>query len=357
MQEPALELIQGFPGHSQLLLFANRLYDWLLADLESDNSSFTESRARALLLSGDLLDDPTRNSFTSLTGNEITARLAMYDLLRETGLAENEDVVVLAARSAQTTSPESPEMSSWLALIVAGYAWRSDFLLEQLDPASPPEAYSPAGQVLKRAAYFIRQQVQRSATERDKLYRKLAYQPGSGGATSLESLQSGGEPIAPLPPYYRTPIPERYPEYARETVHIDPQEADSTPTVNRGEPISISKDDLEDDQPAPTAQPAIRIESSQVEPPTHGLLRCRCRQPRLQPTQRRPQQPFGNAAEKSRRPRRQGCVLRFRNTLKGRDYTACRYASVPQVLANRSPERPMPRANSPASYRSTRMLG
>ncbi|MEZ4519980.1 MAG: hypothetical protein R3C44_25180, partial [Chloroflexota bacterium] len=80
--------------------------------------------------------------------------------------------------------------------------------------------------------------------------------------------QSGGEPIAPLPPYYRTPIPERYPEYARETVHIDPQEADSTPTINRGEPISISKDDLEDDQPAPTAQPAIRIDSSQVEPPT-----------------------------------------------------------------------------------------
>lgn len=266
MQDPAIELIRAFPGQPHLLLFTNRLNDWLLADLESDSETFTESRARALLLAGDLLDDPTRNSFTSLVSHEVTIRLAIYDLLRETGLAENDDVQVLAARSAQTHAADAPANPPWLALIIAAYAWRSDFPLAQLDPASPPTAYSPAGQVLKRAAYFVRQQVQRSATDRDKLYRQVAYQAGSGRPQSLDGMQPG-EPIAPLPPYYRPPIPERYPEYARETVQVDPQEVDVQPSVNRGDPISISKDDLEEPRSAPSVQPAIRIDPSQVAPP------------------------------------------------------------------------------------------
>lgn len=265
MQDPATELIRAFPGQPQLLLFANRLNDWLLTDLESDSETFTDSRARTLLLAGDLLDDPTRNSFTSLVGQETTIRLALYDLLRETGLAEIDDVQVLAARSAQAATPDNATAPPWLALIIAAYAWRSDFLLDQLDPASPPTAYSPAGQVLKRAAFFVRQQVQRSATDRDKLYRKVAYQAGSGRPQSLDAMQPG-EAIAPLPPYYRPPIPERYPEYARETVQVDPEEVDIPAPANRGDPISISADDLEEPRPAPTVQPAIRIDPSQVEP-------------------------------------------------------------------------------------------
>lgn len=266
MQDPATELIQAFPGQPQLLLFANRLNDWLLTDLESDSDAFTESRARALLLAGDLLDDPTRNRFAGLVGTEVTMRLALYDLLRETGLSDVDDVQVLAARSAQSGASETSATPSWLALIIAAYAWRSDFLLDQLDPASPPATFSPAGQILKRSAYFVRQEVQRSATDRDKLYRKIAYQAGSEGPKTLDALQPG-ETIAPLPPYYRTPIPERYPEYARETVQVDPQETEAPPVVNRGDPISISKDDLNGERPAPSVQPAIRIESSQVEPP------------------------------------------------------------------------------------------
>lgn len=266
MQDPAMELIRAFPGESQLLLFVNRLNDWLLADLESSSDSFTESRARALLLAGDLLDDPTRNSFMGLVGNPVTMRLAVYDLLRESGLAEVEDVGVLAARSAQSGAADSASAPPWLALIVAAYAWRSDFLVELLDPASPPAAYSPAGQILKHTAYFVRQQVQRSATDRDKLYRKVAYQTGAGGPKSLDTLQPG-EAIAPLPPYYRTPIPESYPEYARETVQVNPDEAVEQPQINRGDPIVIGTDDLNDERPAPSIQPAIRIDASQVEAP------------------------------------------------------------------------------------------
>jgi hypothetical protein len=266
MQDPAQELLRAFPAQPQLFLFANRLNDWLLADLESDSDAFTESRARALLLAGDLLDDPTRNSFAALVGNEPGVRLAIYDLLRETGLAENEDVQVLAARSAQGSPHDAPTAPPWLALIIAGYAWRADFLLEQLDPASPPAAYSPAGQILKRAAYFARQQVQRSATDRDKLYRQIAFQTAAGGSRSLDSLQPDGT-IAPLPPYFRPPIPERYPEYARETVQVDPNEVDTPPAPTRGEPIRISESDLDEQRPQPSIQPTIRIEPNQVAPP------------------------------------------------------------------------------------------
>lgn len=266
MQDPAIELIRAFPSQPQLLLFANRVNEWLLADLGSHSDEFTESRARALLLTGDLLDDPTRNAFMSLVASEVTARLALYDLLRETGLADNEDIQVLAARSAQAHPSEAPSAPPWLALVIAGYAWRSDFPLEQLDPASPPAAYSPAGQVLKRAAFYARQQVQRSATDRDKLYRKVAFQTGAGGTSSLDTLHPA-EPIAPLPPYYRPPVPERYPEYARETVQVDPQDLDNQSPISRGEPISISPADLDQQRPAPAIQPAIRIEPSQVEPP------------------------------------------------------------------------------------------
>lgn len=63
-------------------------------------------------------------------------------------------------------------------------------------PHRHPVPDSPAGQVLKRAAYFMRQEVQRSATERDKAGRKLAY--ASGNAPNLSTLEADS-PIAPIP--------------------------------------------------------------------------------------------------------------------------------------------------------------
>ena len=274
MQESALSMIQAFPGRPQLATFATRLLDWLNHDLNPKGEPLTESRARALLLAGEVLDEPTRHSFAQVTETEQGMRIAFYDLLRESGLAANEEVAALAATTAATLAPGDPPAPSWLALAVAANAWRSGFLLDRLDPAAPPDPYSPAGQVIKRAAFFARQQVQRSATERDKLGRKLAH--AAGGPPGLDALRPDGT-IAPLPPYYRPPVPVRYPEYSP-GVQVEPEELEAAPPppLSPNAPLSISAADLEPAPEPPTlllppsgpvVQPPLRIDASQLEPP------------------------------------------------------------------------------------------
>lgn len=289
MQETAQKIIQAFPGRGQMAAFAGRLLDWLNADLSAGSEPLTDSRARALLLAGDLLDEPTRHSFAQTAENETGLRAALYDLLRESGLADNEEVTALAAASAAAGAPDKVAAPAWLALAVAAHAWRSGFPLDRLDPASPPDPYSPAGQVLKRAAFFARQQVQRSATERDKLGRKLGYNAAAGGTPSLDTMRSEA-PAPPLPPYYRPPVPVSYPEYTP-GVHVNPDEVEQAPaSPERGARISISDDDLAPapsvtGSPAPNApitQPPLRIDPSQLEPPV---------QPTRQPPAPRPPAP------------------------------------------------------------------
>jgi len=288
MQETALKIIQAFPGRGQMAAFAGRLLDWLNADLSAGSEPLTDSRARALLLAGDLLDEPTRHSFAQVAENETGMRAALYDLLRESGLADNEEVAALAAASAAAGAPDKVAAPAWLALAVAAHAWRSGFPLDRLDPASPPDPYSPAGQVLKRAAFFARQQVQRSATERDKLGRKLGYNAAAGDAPSLDTMRPEA-PAPPLPPYYRPPVPVRYPEYTS-GVQVDPDEVEQTPaSPERGARISISDADLAPTPPGPPAphapitQPPLRIDPSQIpEPPV---------QPTRQPPAPRPAAP------------------------------------------------------------------
>jgi hypothetical protein len=265
MQESALKLIQAFPGKAQMAAFASRLLEWLNHDLNPEGEPLTESRARALLLAANVLDEPTRNSFAQTVESELGSRLALHDLLRESGLADNEEIVALAAISAGAPAGDKAT-PDWLALAVAAHAWRSDFLLNSLDPAAPPDPYSPAGQVLKRAAYFVRQEVQRSATERDKLGRRLGHV--AGGAPTLDAMHPDA-PIAPLPPYFRPPVPERYLEYTP-GIEVAPDELDQPAAPARGEPISISDADLGPNAPPPSApvtQPPLRIDPSQVEPP------------------------------------------------------------------------------------------
>jgi hypothetical protein len=267
MQEAAaLSLIQAFPGRPQLVTFAARLLDWLNADLNPRGEPLTESRARALLLAAEALDEPTRHSFAQTTETELGARIALYDLLRETGLADNGDVIALAGATAAAPPPDRPATASWLALAVAAHAWRSGFPLDRLDPAAPPDPYSPAGQVIKRAAFFARQHVQRSATERDKLGRKLAHT--AGGPPGLDGLRPDGT-AAPVLPYYRPPVPVRYPEYTP-GVHVEPEEVEhAAPPPAPNAPLSISDADLAPPAmpPMPATQPALRIDAAQLEPP------------------------------------------------------------------------------------------
>jgi hypothetical protein len=268
MQNAALELIQLIPDSNHLYFFAERLLVWLVTDLNQSEESvpdFTESRARALLRASDLLDDPTRHSFERLMAQEAGVRIALYDLLKDSELAESDEVVAMAATSAASALNEPLEVGQWLSLAVASFAWKSGYPLFQLDPATPPSAYSPAGQVLKRAAAFVRLQVQRSATERDKLGKKLAQTAGSldRGPATLDELEAAGEQ-APLPPHYRPPIPVNYPEMASETLQVDAEGNYVAPDVTRGAPIKITSDDLTEPDPATAHRSPIRITADQT---------------------------------------------------------------------------------------------
>ena len=279
MTDLSTTLLPKHLDDAHLPIFAVRLAEWLIADLNQSEESvpdFTESRAKALLRAAVVVDDPTLHDFARLVdGGSTAVRLALHDLLQETGLAESEEVTTLAQTSNAISTPQSP--ISWLALSIAAHAWKSGYPLYQLDPASPPGEYSPAGQLIKRAATFLRQQIQRSATERDKLAKKLAYAPGDGTRT-LETLPNE-QPIAPVPPHFRPPIPVNYPEVARDTVQVSENERiQEQGTVSRNAPLTITDDDIPAENQRPIRMPEIRIRADQVPPR---------RQP--QPARQRPQ--------------------------------------------------------------------
>lgn len=297
MGEQATILISNYLDDAHLGVFAQRLVEWLVADLNRSDESvpaFTESRAKALLRASGFVDDPTLNDFGRLVEGATAVRLALYDLLDGTGLAENNEVRALAAASnafpipvsESLNLPVSPSPIPWLSLAIAAHAWKSEYPLYQLDPATPPGEHSPAGQLLRRAANFIRQQVQRSATERDKLARKLAYAPGDTlpPAPSLEQLPSQPE-IAPVPPYFRSPVPVRYPEFARETLRVEPEPPlePLPPTPAPAPAITISEGEVTPPPPPrPITMPPIQITEDQI--------------PRVVSTSRRPSAPSSGSS-------------------------------------------------------------
>lgn len=271
MAESALTLMQTL-ADAHLYPFAVRLCDWLVTELNRSSEpvpAFTESRAKALLRAANVIDDPTLHSFARLmdvetaVAPETAVRLALYDLLNETNLTAAAEIQAIAAAATHSQSPSQPSSIPWLSLAVAAYAWKSEYPLHQLDPASPPGEFSPAGQVVKRAAFFLRQQVQRSATERDKLARKLAYAPPS--TPSLEQLRNEA-PIPPLPPHFRPPIPVRYPEVARETLQITPDEPLPPPPAPRSDPLTVRPEEMPGDSGSVMRMPPIRISEEQIPP-------------------------------------------------------------------------------------------
>lgn len=263
--DQALHLIQSLPDRDRLLIFGEQLAAWLVADLNASEEpapAFTGSRARALLRTADIADETLLRDFNALVENPEAQRVALYDLLTDAELAGVEAVQAFATVGAASAMANARPLD-WLVLSVAAFAWQRQYPLFQFDPESPPERYSPAGQILTRSAQFLRRQVQRSATEREKLARLLAPQPGRGA--SLDQLNDQ-TPIAPLPPHFRPPIPVRYPEVARETLHLEADEPASTPP-QRGEPLVISEEDLSE-EPQPERMPPITIGREQVQPPT-----------------------------------------------------------------------------------------
>ncbi|GIK54365.1 MAG: hypothetical protein HND44_04270 [Chloroflexi bacterium] len=297
MGEQATILISNYLDDAHLGLFGQRLAEWLVADLNRSDESvpvFTESRAKALLRASGFIDDPTLNDFGRLVEGATAVRLALYDLLDGTGLVENNEVRALAAASNAFPISQSPNPStgsgqvsqssiSWLSLAIAAHAWKSEYPLYQLDPAAPPGEHSPAGQLLRRAANFIRQQVQRSATEREKWGRKLAYAPGDMAAQtpSLDQLLPQSE-IAPVPPYFRSPVPVRYPEYARETLRVEPEPPLEPLPPTPAPVITISEGEVTPPAARPITMPPIQITEDQI--------------PRVVSTSRRPSAPSSGSS-------------------------------------------------------------
>lgn len=240
--------------------FAGNLFEWLVTAVNNQQDEpFTSSRARALLRAGSVVDKPLLDDFEKLMQDSTAVRIALADLLEVTGLGHTDVITQWQNFPVGELTNDLP----WLALIVAAFAWKNEYPLAQFDPASPPIPYSPAGQVLQRAGHFIRQQVQRTATERSKLARHLAFQ----GDPAIPAPPDSPDNNLVTPPHFRAPIPVRYPEMARDTLQINPDEpAKPVTAVPRTDPITITPDDLPPAEPTPTRMPPIRIERQQVTP-------------------------------------------------------------------------------------------
>ncbi|MGB1251434.1 MAG: hypothetical protein ACPG8W_12505 [Candidatus Promineifilaceae bacterium] len=225
---------------------ANGLATWLA---QENGASVTESRTKALLLAMNALDETTLNDFRRVMGNAATVRIALVELV---GSGELKVSSFRPAPSSQSATP------SWLALALMAYAYKLDYPVENLDPGSPPNQFSPAGQVVHQTAAWLRAQVLRSATERDKLARALAYVASETGRVEQETGRKST-------PVTRSSVPVRYFEH-NEPVAIDPNRPlpqPSTSAIERGVPIEITIEDVPT-APTPTplrieAEPAIRI--------------------------------------------------------------------------------------------------
>lgn len=268
IDENALELTRILRTQQQLRSFVDELLRWLAADLNragEQASTFGDARARALLRAAEAADDATLKDFARLMQAEAAERVAVYDLIADSDLASDEKIPELARRAGQYVDDSAAAEAPWLACATAAYAWRGEYPLSQLDPYAPPDLYSPAGQVLQRTAHFLRRQVQRSATDRDKLARRLAQPPTR--VPSLDELPQSDSTAVPLPPHYRPPVPERYPEIARETLEIAEDDVPERPAIEVGEPLVIREEDLPERQRSteePVRMPPISISRDQV---------------------------------------------------------------------------------------------
>lgn len=262
--QAAERIIRRLSTAPSLAGFASNLTQWLISDSDTDSGhgeKLSTSRATALLRAVQVIDDPTLGDFKTLLQLDSAIRPALYDLLADTGLANNEHVVSLS----RLPAPEEEAELSWLPLIISSFAWRGGYPIDQLDPTIPPDIYSPAGQVLMRSGQFIRQQVIRSPTERDKLNRQLTKPLNE--APTLDELGDSENQIPPLPPHFRAPIPERYPEISRETIHIEADDIEDVEELIIGDALVITEDELTDSGSTATdavRMPQITITSDQV---------------------------------------------------------------------------------------------
>ena len=255
MSTAAQRAIKGCANTADLHGLAHQLLAQLTAEYATP---LTDNRARALLRASAVFDEANYAAFGRLVEKEENLRVVLFDLIEQSGLNPS------GGRASRETIP-------WLALLVATFAHKSGYPIEQLDPATPPALHTPAGMLLQQAGAFMRQELQRSATDRVRLAKKLAFDGAM--APRLDEL-AGGQTIAPVPPYFRSPVPVRYPEYtppiqvdsaetAPNPLPIPPEPAPAPPpppppALQRGAPITITTEDVEAARPRQTPERVAR---------------------------------------------------------------------------------------------------
>ncbi len=238
MELSVQQLLQTLRSSEDLRMMAGRL--WHAAD---PAGRLNPVRARAVLRSAGLLDEVLLADFEQVQGSEKGERLALHDLLQFV------DPASLGGQTAERTP------LSWLCLILAVHARAHAYPLDQLDPASPPQLNTPAGIVLQQAIQFMHRQVRRSATERDRLYKKVAFNPAA--APTLDGLPASETPLAPVPPHFRSPVPVRYPEF-NPPLQVD--EAEVPDHLADRPALVITTDDL----PQSRHQPPLELRPEQI---------------------------------------------------------------------------------------------
>lgn len=261
--------IQALRDASHLAALARQAQQWL-SEAMGLSEPLSESRARAILRAAKVLDEATQASFVRLMQKEANLRVALHDLLEHTAVSH-------------PFSPPYPTQAveiEWLSLVLLAFAYKNGYPVGNLNPATPPVSHSPAGLLLQQVGGFFRQETQRSATEWERASRTLAY-VGTAGMNADGSPQ----PVAPVPPYFRSPVPVRYPEF-NDPVTVDEGALDEPGGLLRVEEdveaaqeintavsstpshLTITPEETRS-TPAPPAQrmPGFRITVEQVTPP------------------------------------------------------------------------------------------
>lgn len=254
------EQIQALRDTPHLSALARQLHHWL-SEAMGLAEPLSDSRARAILRAAKVLDEATQASFLRLMQKEENLRLALHQLLGQ---------IVTNGNTAVSTPayPAEPYEIPWLSLVLLTFAHKNGYPVGNLNPATPPAPHSPAGLLLQQVGGFFRQETQRTATERERAARPLAY-----SGTTITGHNDQPAPIAPIPPYFRSPIPVRYPEF-NDPVSVEPTELDETnrPSVS---PPSTTRLTITPEETVPTPPPAppvqrmpgFRVTVEQVTPP------------------------------------------------------------------------------------------
>lgn len=211
------------------------------------------SRIRTVFLAAGLLDDALLREFAQMVTREAGLRIALDDLFGR--FSPPTEHLVLA-------SPE--DKVEWLVLVTLACAAQTGYTVENLDPASPPRSNSPAGLMLSQVADYFRVQTRRTATDRDRLVKKLAFDASLAQTGPRTETNPAAQPNSAD---VRTPAPVTYFEHnpplklTEADLDLPPQTVITTP------PVSVEVSAVRPvAQPArPPAQPS---QSTQPTTPT-----------------------------------------------------------------------------------------